>query len=280
MREAAVANAMDKREVIYRHSGAVRITHWLNALVLLFLLMSGLQIFNAHPGLYLGSKSEFDHPIMAMGAVQDGDTAKGMTTVLGHSFDTTGVFGLAADANGSPEERGFSWSLTLPGHRDLAMGRRWHFFFAWLFVFNGLAYLAWSLASGHIRRDLAPTGKDLKHIGISIIEHARLKFPKGEEAKRYNVLQKLTYLLVALVLLPLMLITGLAMSPGMDAAFPLLLEILGGRQTARTIHFITASGIVLFVVVHLVMVLISGVWNNLRSMITGCYEIEPVEEKP
>ena len=102
---------------------------------------------------------------------------------------------------------------------------------------------------------------------------------EDEEAKRYNVLQKLTYLFVALVLLPLMLITGLAMSPGMDAAFPLLLEILGGRQTARTIHFIAASGIVLFVVVHLVMVLISGVWNNLRSMITGRYVIEPAEEK-
>lgn len=271
---------MEKREVIYRHSGAVRITHWMNALVLLVLLMSGLQIFNAHPGLYLGSKSTFDDPVMAMGAVRDGETARGVTTIIGHSFDTTGLFGLATDADGQLEERGFSWTLTIPGHRDLAMGRRWHFFFAWLFVFNGLAYLAWSLASGHLARDLAPTGSELKHIGASILEHARLKFPKGEDAKRYNVLQKLTYLLVALVLLPLMLVTGLAMSPGMDAAFPVLLDILGGRQTARTIHFIAASGIVLFVVVHLVMVLITGVWNNLRSMITGRYVIEPAEEKP
>ena len=270
---------MEKREVIYRHSGAVRITHWLNALVLLVLLMSGLQIFNAHPALYLGPKSTFDAPVMAMAAVQEGDSAKGVTMVLGHSFDSTGVFGLATDSDGNLDERGFPWSVTLPGHRDLAMGRRWHFFFAWLFLFNGLVYLAWSLGSGHLRRDLAPSGKELKHIGASIAEHARLKFPKGEEAKRYNVLQKLTYLFVALVLLPLMLITGLAMSPGMDAAFPVLLEILGGRQTARTIHFIAASGIVLFVVVHLVMVLISGVWNNLRSMITGRYVIEPAEEK-
>ena len=270
---------MEKREVIYRHSGAVRITHWVNALVLLFLLMSGLQIFNAHPALYLGSKSTFDDPIMAMGAVRVGDSDKGVTSILGHNFDTTGVLGLATDADGSPDERGFPWSLTIPGHRDLSMGRRWHFFFAWLFVFNGLAYLAWSLLSGHLRRDLAPSGRDIKHIGASILEHARLKFPRGEEAKRYNVLQKLTYLIVALVLLPLMLITGLAMSPGMDAAFPFLLEILGGRQTARTIHFITASGIVLFVVVHIVMVVLSGVWNNLRSMITGRYVIEPAEEK-
>ena len=269
---------MEKREVIYRHTGAVRITHWLNALVLLVLLMSGLQIFNAHPSLYLGLKSTFDDPIMSMDAVEEGDTTKGVTAILSHDFDTTGVFGLGTNADGDLDERGFPWSVTLPGHRNLSMGRRWHFFFAWLFLFNGLIYLAWSLASGHLRRDLAPSAEDLKHIGSSIAEHARLRFPRGEEAKRYNVLQKLTYLFVALILLPLMLITGLAMSPGMDAAFPLLLEVLGGRQTARTIHFIAASGIVLFVVVHLVMVLISGVWNNLRSMITGRYVIEPAKE--
>ncbi len=108
----------------------------------------------------------------------------------------------------------------------------------------------------------------------------RLKFPEGEEAKRYNVLQKLAYLIVVLVLLPLMLATGLAMSPGMDAGYPFLLDIFGGRQSARTIHFITASGIVLFVVVHLVMVLITGVWNNLRSMITGRYVIKLPEGQP
>ncbi len=93
------------------------------------------------------------------------------------------------------------------------------------------------------------------------------------------MLQKLAYLAVALILLPLMLLTGLAMSPGMDAAFPVLLDMFGGRQSARTIHFIAATGIVLFVVVHLVMVLLSGVWNNLRSMITGRYVIEPAEGK-
>lgn len=271
---------MDRPEVIYRHSGAVRLTHWVNALVLLVLLMSGLQIFNAHPALYLGSKSDFNDPVLAMGAAQQGDSVKGVTMVLGHSFDTTGVFGVVVDSDGGMEERGFPWSVTLPGHRDLATGRRWHFFFAWFFLLNGLAYLIWSLGSGHLRRDLAPSGKELKHVGASILEHARLKFPKGEEAKRYNVLQKLTYLFVALILLPLMLLTGLAMSPGMDAAFPFLLDMFGGRQSARTIHFIAASFIVIFVVVHLVMVLITGVWNNLRSMITGRYVIEPAEEKP
>jgi thiosulfate reductase cytochrome b subunit len=272
--------SVSEREVIYRHSATVRATHWINALVLLVLLMSGLQIFNAHPALYLGSKSDFNDPILAMGTVQDGESVKGVTTIFGFAFNTTGAFGLSGDADSGYQDRGFPWWATLPGHRDLAMGRRWHFFFAWLFLFNGLAYLLWSLGSGHLRRDLAPSGKELKHIGASIWEHVRLKFPKGEEAKRYNVLQKLAYLSVALILLPLMLLTGLAMSPGMDAAFPFLLDIFGGRQSARTIHFIAASGIVIFVVVHLVMVLISGVWNNLRSMITGRYVIAPAEDKP
>ncbi len=271
---------METRELIYRHSGTVRVTHWVNALVLLVLLMSGLQIFNAHPALYLGSKSNFDDPILAMQPMMHDDKIYGVTSLFGWQIDTTGLFGLSGDAASGYDDRGFPWWATLPGHRDLSLGRRWHFFFAWLFLFNGLAYLLWSLGSGHLRRDLAPTAKELKHIGTSIAEHARLRFPKGEEAKRYNVLQKLSYLLVALVLLPLMLLTGLAMSPGMDAAFPILLDVFGGRQTARSIHFLSASLIVIFFVVHLVMVLISGVWNNLRSMITGRYVVEPAEEKP
>jgi thiosulfate reductase cytochrome b subunit len=271
--------ASENGEIIYRHSGAVRVTHWVNALVLLVLLMSGLQIFNAHPALYLGSKSDFEHPIMAMQPMRRDDQVYGVTTLFGWQFDTTGVFGLSGDPEGGYQSRGFPWWATLPGHRDLATGRRWHFFFAWLFLFNGLAYLLWSLGSGHLRRDLTPSGPELKHIGASIWDHVRLKVPKGEEAKRYNVLQKLAYLGVALVLLPLMLLTGLAMSPGMDAAFPILLDLLGGRQTARTIHFVSASFIVIFVVVHLVMVLITGVWNNVRSMITGRYVIALAEEK-
>src|SRR4029079_5886971 len=216
---------------------------------------------------------------LAMQPMMHDDKAYGVTTLFGWRFDTTGVFGLSGDADYGYEVRGFPWWATLPGHQDLSMGRRWHFFFAWFFLFNGLAYLLWSLGSGPMKRGLASARKSLMHIGASSWGHARLKFPKGEEAKRYNVLQKLTYLLVAFILLPLMLLTGLAMSPGRDAAFPLLLDELGGRQSARTIHFITASGIVIFVAVHVFMVLVSGVWNNLRSMITGRYAIEPAEEK-
>jgi len=269
---------MEQREVIYRHSGTVRATHWVNALVLLVLLMSGLQIFNAHPALYFGAKSTFDDPIMAMGAVQDGDHFKGVTTLFGHAFNTTGVFGLSGDENSGYEDRGVSWSLTLPGHRDLAMGRRWHFFFAWLFVINGLVYVAYAIASGHWRQ-LVPTGAQFRHIGATIREHLLLRFPKGEEAKSYNVLQKLAYFGVIFVAVPILILAGLTMSPGMDAAFPWLLDIFGGRQSARTIHFVAAALILLFVLVHVAMVLLSGVWNNLRSMITGRYRIDD-EEKP
>ena len=236
---------MEKREVIYRHSGAVRITHWINALVLLFLLMSGLQIFNAHPALYLGSKSTFDDPVMALQAVQDGDKAKGITDILGHTFDTTGVLGLATDADGQPDERGFPWSLTIPGHRDLSMGRRWHFFFAWLFVTNGMVYRALAIVGGHLRRDLAPSRQDLHQIGAfdpgAPAGCASRKDAGGQALQR---VAEAHLSRVVLVLLPLIVLAGLAMSPQLDAAYPWLLWLLGGRQSARTIHFICAISLV------------------------------------
>ena len=152
-------SSKEKREVVYRHSGAVRVTHWVNVVALLVLLMSGLQIFNAHPALYLGSKSTFDDPVMAMRPMKHGEQVVGVTTIAGWNIDTTGVFGLAYTEDGDYQIRGFPWSVTLPGHRDLATGRRWHFFFAWLFVINGIVYLIYSLVSGHLRRDLAPDGE-------------------------------------------------------------------------------------------------------------------------
>jgi thiosulfate reductase cytochrome b subunit len=164
------------------------------------------------------------------------------------------------------------------------MGRRFHFFFAWLFAINGAIYLATALISGHLKRDLAPTRDQLapRHVLAEIWDHMRLKFPKGEEARRYNVLQKGAYLGVALVLLPLMVLTGMTMSPSLDAMFPFLVDVFGGRQSARSIHFIVASLIVLFFLVHIVMVVLSGTWNNVRSMITGRYaiEVEPPAPEP
>jgi thiosulfate reductase cytochrome b subunit len=257
---------------IRRHSITVRATHWINTLCLLILLMSGLQIFNAHPALYWGQASTFDDPVLALTATEDGARGiVGITTILGHSFDTTGILGASSGYDGAIRARGFPSWMTLPSYQDLATGRRWHFFFAWLLVANGAVYLLHGLLSGHLRHDLLPTGEQIGQIGRSIRDHLLLRFPAGDEARHYNVLQKLAYLLVALVLLPLMVLTGLTMSPGINAAFPELLTLFGGRQSARTIHFIAATGLVLFVVIHIAMVLLSGAWNNLRSMVTGAY---------
>lgn len=263
--------------LVYRHSLLVRLTHWINVLCLSFLLLSGLQIFNAHPHLYWGHYgANFDRAFLEIGATEDGDTIRGFTRIGSLTVPTTGVLG-ASNVDGEREARAFPSWLTIPSYRDLATGRRWHFFFAWLFAINGLIYLGYGLLAGHVRRDLLPSVAQLspKHLAHEIADHARLRFPKGEEARRYNSLQKLTYLAVIFILLPLMVLTGLTMSPGIDAAWPWLVDLFGGRQSARTLHFMTATLLVLFVVVHLVMVLVSGLWNNIRSMITGRYAIKP-----
>jgi thiosulfate reductase cytochrome b subunit len=266
---------MKSRLLVRRHSGATRATHWINVLALSLLLMSGLQIFNAHPALYWGAKSSFDRPWLAIGMAERGGQPVGVTRVGGATFETTGVLGWSGKPGGAVRQAFPAWA-TIPSWRDLATGRRWHFFFAWLFVINGLVYLASSLFGGHLRRDLWPSRAELhpRHLWAEILAHARLRFPKGEAARRYNVLQKLSYLAVGLVLLPLMVLTGLTMSPGFDAAAPWLLDLFGGRQSARSVHFICAGLIVLFAIVHLVMVVASGTWNNLRSMITGRYAID------
>jgi len=263
---------MSTKILVRRHSGVTRITHWLNVLALSLLLMSGLQIFNAHAALYWGQKAAFDRPWLEIGAQQHGDKLVGVTNLGALHLTTTGVLGVS----GRQQPRAFPAWATVPSWRDLAAGRRWHFFFAWLFVVNGAVYLLTSLLGGHLARDLWPRRAELspRHLWHEVVTHARLQFPKGEAARRYNVLQKLAYLAVALVLLPLMVGTGLTMSPGIDAAWPWLLDLFGGRQSARSIHFICASLIVMFVIVHLAMVLASGLFNNLRSMITGRYAIE------
>ncbi len=276
-------NEKPKRAVVYRHSLAVRITHWLNVLCLSFLLMSGLQIFNAHPHLYwgqYGADALPDPAFVSIEAYPDGDSMKGVTSIGSFQFTTTGVLG-ASKVDGELTPRAFPAWATIPSYQDLATGRRWHFFFAWFFVINGFVYMLYGLVSRHFRRDLLPTKVELtpRHLAHEVAEHARLRFPKGEKARRYNSLQKLAYIGVGFILLPLMVLTGLTMSPGFNAIFPWLLDVFGGRQSARTIHFITASLIIVFVFIHIAMVLLSGVWNNMRSMITGYYALKPEADK-
>jgi thiosulfate reductase cytochrome b subunit len=274
-----------RREWIYRHPLTVRLTHWINVLCVIVLLMSGMQIFNAHPALYWGEASDFDRPVMAMRAAQQGEPPRpiGQTVLFGRTWDTTGVLGLSRNEQGFLAPRGFPSWLTLPSYQDLATGRRWHFFFAWLFVINGLIYLLFTLGSGHAGRDLVPSRGQLRSVGRTIGDHLRLRFPRGPEARHYNVLQKLSYLAIVFVVLPVLVTAGLAMSPALNATFPWLPELFGGRQSARTFHFIAATLLTLFVLVHIVMVLLSGVWNNLRAMITGRYRIvveEAANETP
>lgn len=259
-----------------RHTWPVRLMHWINVLAFLVLLMSGLQIFNAYPALHWG-RSSYDGrpPILQMGARMDArGNPVGVTRVFGREFDTTGVLGLSDGVR-----RGFPAWITLPSHQWLAMGRRWHFFFAWVLVINGLAYLAYTVASRHLTRDLLPTRADWRSIGQSVRDHLLLRHPRGEAAARYNVLQKLVYLGVIFLLFPLVILMGWAMSPGLNALLPGWVDLFGGRQAARTIHFIVAWLLVAFVFIHLFEVVVSGFWNNLRSMVTGRYRVAGEEAR-
>ena len=230
------------RIALYRHPLLVRIAHWINALCLPLLLMSGLQILNAHPALYWGEVSRFSRPLLAFGS---------------------------GDALAFP-----GW-ITLPAWQDLAGGRRWHFAVAWIFTANALMYAAHALMSGRIQSTLLPTGAQMRNIGRSVQEHLRLQFPRGDDARQYNVLQKLSYLMVMFGILPLMVLTGLTMSPGLDAQQHILTAIWGGRQSARTIHFIMAMALVGFFLVHMVAVVAAGPLTELRSMVTGWFVIKP-----
>jgi Ni/Fe-hydrogenase b-type cytochrome subunit len=224
--------------VIYRHRLPMRLWHWLNVICLYVLFSSGLGIFNAHPRLYWGEfGANFDKPWLEL-------------------------------------ERFPGW-LTLPEHYSLAMSRHWHLFTAPIFAFALLFYMLWSLFGGHIRRDLAFRKGELapSHIWKDIKDHARLKFPTGEAAARYNVLQKGAYAKVLFLFLPVIIFTGLAMSPGMDAAWPWLSQIWGGRQSARSIHFIACWVLVGFFLVHIAMVVLAGPLNEVRSMLTGWYRL-------
>lgn len=257
-------------ERVYRHRLPVRISHWLNVPFLIILIMSGLQIFNAHPALYWGDRSDRDQPLFSIRPVQTaGGEIKGITTILGHPFDTTGVLGYSDGMR-----RAFPAWATIPSARWLAMGRQWHLFFAWLFVINGLVFTAYALASQHATGDLVPTGRDWRGIGRSLRDHLLLRHPSGEEAKQYNILQKLAYAGILFILGPLIVLTGLAMSPMIDTAFPWLLTVFGGRQAARTIHFVACFSFIGFILIHVIQVILTGFFNNIRSMITGWFIVK------
>jgi thiosulfate reductase cytochrome b subunit len=253
--------------VVYRHRLLTRLSHWITVVCLVILVGSGLQIFNAHPALYWGDRSDRDRPLLALTArpTESGDL-RGVTEILGHSVDTTGVLGVST-VDGEPVARGFPAWATLPSTQWLAMGRRWHIFFAWVFVLNGLVFALWAVLSRHLTRDLVPSGRDVARIRQSLWDHLRFRLPAGE--RHYNVLQKIAYLSVIGGLGPLIVLTGLAMSPWADAVVPILPAGFGGRQSARTVHFVATFAFLGFTAMHLFMVAATGVLNNVRAIVTG-----------
>ncbi|MFM6933042.1 MAG: cytochrome b/b6 domain-containing protein [Novosphingobium sp.] len=236
---------MDMSEVpspamVKRHRLSTRLWHWTNVATVAIMLMSGLMISNAHPRLYWGR------------------------------------FGANPDKAWLELPQFPGW-MTIPAHYSPADARLWHLAFAWVFGAGIAAYLAWSVVNRHLWRDLRPRLAELSpaHLWQDIKDHAALRFPTGEAAARYNILQKLAYCGVLIVLLPVLVLTGMAMSPALDAAFHWLPELLGGRQSARSVHFLCATGVVLFFVVHIAMVVLAGPVNEVRSMITGWFRLPP-----
>lgn len=251
-----------------RHQLTTRIWHWVNALCLLILLMSGLTIFNAHPRLYWGEYgANDDYAWMAVGSSRTqaylrlGDTR----------IDTTGVLGNWQDSEGRTQTWAFPGWATIPSTYSLADGRRWHFFFAWIFSIGLTLFMIRSLWNRHIQRDLHMRKEEWRpaHIWRSFGDHLRLSEIRQSSTKAYNVIQKLSYIGVIFVLLPLMVFTGLAMSPAMDANWPLLTDVFGGRQSARSVHFLSAFLLVLFFLIHILMVLLSGPITQVKAMLTG-----------
>ena len=259
-------------DLVRRHRLSTRIWHWVNAGTFLILLMSGLMIFNAHPRLYWGHYGANPDPAwLEIGSSNNG----GYLRVGPAAVPTTGVLGRWTDADGEVQTRAFPGWATLPSTYNLALARRWHLTFAWVFALGIVSYGLWSLVNGHLRRDLLPTREELRpsHVWNDIKRHARLDFPRGVAALKYNILQKASYLGVIAVLIPVMVLTGLTMSPLMVATWPWLIDLFGGRQSARSIHFIAAGLLVLFVIVHVLMVLLAGSFNEVRSMITGRFRL-------
>jgi thiosulfate reductase cytochrome b subunit len=264
--------------LVRRHRLSSRIWHWMNAATFIIMLMSGLMIFNAHPRLYWGEYgANHDAAWLEIGATPGGE---GLLKIGSAAIRTTGVLGVSTDAEGRRQELAFPGWATIPSDYSLADARLWHLAFAWVLAVGLLWFLLWSLVNGHLRRDIHINRTEWRpsRIWHDLKEHARLRFPRGETAMRYNVLQKLAYAAVLFLLLPLVIATGLAMSPGMDAAWPWLTQVLGGRQSARSIHFIVAFALLAFLLVHLVMVVLAGPFNEIRAMITGWYRLPPERE--
>jgi len=224
----------------HRHAAFVRATHWITALCFFALLLSGLEIVVSHPRFYWGETGNSGTATLFKIPIPSSRS----TVPSGYNF-------VLPDQNG--------WSRYL------------HFQAAWAVVLTGLAYLIWGLWTGHFRSNLIPAREHTKwRAMVDVVKgHLRLRPPEAGEESSYNVLQRAAYLTVVFVLFPLVIWTGLAMSSGWNSAFPATVNVLGGRQSARTLHFLLTIALVLFLLVHVAMVALSGFRRRMRGMITG-----------
>ncbi len=239
----AAPDIVARPALVVRHGLMTRIWHWVNALAMIVLLMSGLGIFNAHPRLYWGHAGSWPDPAW-----------------------------LELDR--------FPGWITIPTYYSLADSRMWHLFFALVLAFSLTIFMGWSLLSGHVRRDLhvGLSGWHPKAIWASIRHHITFHFV-GKAESRYNLLQRISYIGVIFVAIPLIILTGMAMSPGLNAGMPWLVDLFGGRQSARSLHFLIAGGLTLFFVIHIIMVLLANPIQLMRGMITGRMRANDVLEE-
>jgi thiosulfate reductase cytochrome b subunit len=270
--EAATQTSAPGR-VVKRHSIVTRVTHWTTFLAVLILVMSGLQIFNAAPYLDASDTSDPAHRVLSIDSHDTVGGSVGTTTVFGHSFTTTHILGYTDDGQGEGGEsaRAFPGWMTFPGYQDLAGGRHWHFFFAWIMVIAGAAYVGFGIIRGELAL-LILRPSDLPKLWPMQAYYLRLRKEPPEHGK-YNPLQKAGYTAVLFVLTPFVILTGLALAPGFDAVAHPLLWVLGGRQFARTWHFVAMLAFIGFFFGHVFLVIATGFLNNMRSMILGTYRL-------
>lgn len=257
-----------------RHPWPVRLWHWLTVSAVGVLLLTGLLLFDVHPRLYWGDDGHEGMKAFFSITAPDLDSPVLHTDleVAGHHFDMTGRLGLAVDTGFGGKD---FLVFTPPADWDFGATRAWHFLCAWILVFAAFGYAVYLAASGRLRRMLWPSRAEVTfaNLGREIARHVLLRRARGASARRYNVLQKASYLGVIYGLIPALILSGITMSNSVTAAFPGLLAFFGGRQSARSIHFIAAMLLLAFILVHVFQVFVAGFYDLMRAMITGRFPV-------
>jgi thiosulfate reductase cytochrome b subunit len=259
---------MKTGERIYRYAIATRASHWIWVIAFAALVSSGLQIFNAAPFLDASDTTNPAHRVLEIGSPAAG---VGTTTIFGHTFTTTGWLGVTDDGMGGETPRAFPGWITIPAYQDLADGRRWHLFFAWAALFCGIAWVISALIKGSLQKMILRPS-DLPKLWPMQAYYLKLRKEPPPHGL-YNPLQKASYTFVLVILAPLIILTGLALSPGIDAIAHPLTIVFGGRQFARLWHFVAMLLLIGFFAVHTFQVLTQGVINQMNAMVTGWYRL-------